>query len=64
MLELDSVPEQFDHPLHHVALASYLNAAGYDLWMSQEDEEFVAPRQFVEDRYGQFPFLIHTHSIL
>lgn len=52
LLELDSVPEQFDHPLHHVALASYLNAAGYDLWMSQEDEEFVAPRQFVEDRYA------------
>lgn len=45
------VPEEFDDPLDHAALAFGYFEETYTLWLDLVDD-FVEPNQNLEDRYG------------
>ena len=52
LLEAELVPEEFDDPMHHQALAVHYFEHAYELYMSGE-VDFAVPLQGVEDRYGR-----------
>lgn len=51
MLEAEFVPDEFDDPMHHQALAIQYYEQAYEFYMSGE-VDFSVPFQVVEDRYG------------
>jgi kinetochore protein NDC80 len=47
----EDVPEAFDDPHHHYALAFQFYEQAYALWLDGDDT-FAEPRQALEERYG------------
>ena len=47
----EDVPEEFDDPHHHYALAFQFYEQAYALWLDGDDT-FTEPRQELEERYG------------
>jgi hypothetical protein len=57
------IPEEFDDPWDHQALAVDYYAQAYTIWLDNVDE-FVEPNQTLEDRYGYCCsfIIIYSHS--
>jgi kinetochore protein NDC80 len=54
----EDVPEEFDDPNHHYALAFQYYEQSYNLWLDGDDV-FTEPSQALEERYGNI-----THSYI
>jgi len=57
------VPEEFDDPYDHKALAFQYHEETYTLWLDGQDD-FVEWNQVMEERYSKhlFLFLAYAHS--
>jgi kinetochore protein NDC80 len=59
----DIIPEEFDDPHHHAALAFDYFAEAYEAFFSGSDV-FEDQQRKLEERYGAFLVHIYTVSIL
>lgn len=55
------IPEEFDDPCDHRALAFDYFEQAYTVWLDLIDD-FVEPNQYLEDRYGRLP--IHVYLLM
>ncbi len=51
------IPDEFDDPMDHTALAYDFAEQAYSLWLDSSDEDsrdlMVEPKQTLEERYGK-----------